>query len=101
MLSDEQCKYFEVLLDYIVGKYGQQNILYVVVYNDEVMLYMYVGFVLIIDDWCLVVKEYFYGKIKICRIQDDFYNYMNKCGYDIECGELSELQYKSVYEFKK
>jgi hypothetical protein len=88
-------------LDHIAGKYGQQNILYAVVHNDETTPHMHVGFVPITDDRRLAAKEYFHGKTKIRRIQDDFHNYMNKRGYDIERGEPSELQHKSVHEFKK
>ncbi|UYT89004.1 MobV family relaxase [Priestia megaterium] len=101
MSSDEQRKYFEASLDHIAGKYGQQNILYAVVHNDEATPHMHVGFVPITDDRRLAAKEYFHGKTKIRRIQDDFHNYMNKRGYDIERGEPSELQHKSVHEFKK
>jgi len=101
MSSDEQRKYFEASLDHISGKYGQQNILYAVVHNDEATPHMHVGFVPITDDRRLAAKDYFHGKTKIRRIQDDFHNYMNKRGYDIERGEPSELQHKSVHEFKK
>ncbi|PEC43090.1 plasmid recombination enzyme [Priestia megaterium] len=101
MSLDEQRKYFEASLDHIAGKYGQQNILYAVVHNDESTPHMHVGFVPITDDRRLAAKEYFHGKTKIRRIQDDFHNYMNKRGYDIERGEPSELQHKSVHEFKK
>lgn len=101
MSQDEQRKYFEAALDHIAGKYGQQNILYAVVHNDEATPHMHVGFVPITDDRRLAAKEYFHGKTKIRRIQDDFHNYMNKRGYDIERGEPSELQHKSVHEFKK
>ncbi|MFP3669925.1 MobV family relaxase [Priestia sp. SIMBA_032] len=101
MSRDEQRKYFEASLDHIAGKYGQQNILYAVVHNDEATPHMHVGFVPITDDRRLAAKEYFHGKTKIRRIQDDFHNYMNKRGYDIERGEPSELEHKSVHEFKK
>ncbi|KRE00891.1 plasmid recombination enzyme, partial [Bacillus sp. Root239] len=101
MSPDEQRKYFEASLDHIAGKYGQHNILYAVVHNDEATPHMHVGFVPITDDRRLAAKEYFHGKTKIRRIQDDFHNYMNKRGYDIERGEPSELQHKSVHEFKK
>ncbi|MGE1198463.1 MobV family relaxase [Priestia megaterium] len=101
MSPDEQRKYFEASLDHIAGKYGQQNILYAVVHNDESTPHMHVGFVPITDDRRLAAKEYFHGKTKIRRIQDDFHNYMNKRGYDIERGEPSELQHKSVHAFKK
>lgn len=101
MSPDEQRKYFEASLDHIAGKYGQQNILYAVVHNDESTPHMHVGFVPITDDRRLAAKEYFHGKTKIRRIQDDFHNYMNKRGYDIERGEPSELQHRSVHEFKK
>ncbi|WP_456318555.1 MobV family relaxase [Priestia megaterium] len=101
MSPDEQHKYFEASLDHIAGKYGQQNILYAVVHNDEATPHMHVGFVPITEDRRLAAKEYFHGKTKIRRIQDDFHNYMNKRGYDIERGEPSELQHKSVHEFKK
>ncbi|MFE4118921.1 MobV family relaxase [Priestia sp. YIM B13448] len=101
MSPDEQRKYFEASLDHIAGKYGQQNILYAVVHNDEATPHMHVGFVPITDDRRLAAKEYFHGKTKIRRIQDDFHNYMNKRGYEIERGEPSELQHKSVHEFKK
>ncbi|WP_176345175.1 MobV family relaxase [Priestia aryabhattai] len=101
MSLDEQRKYFEASLDHIAGKYGQQNILYAVVHNDEAPPHMHVGFVPITEDRRLAAKEYFHGKTKIRRIQDDFHNYMNKRGYDIKRGEPSELQHKSVHEFKK
>ncbi|WP_182007524.1 MobV family relaxase [Priestia aryabhattai] len=101
MSPDEQRKYFEASLDHIAGKYGQQNILYAVVHNDEATPHMHVGFVPITEDRRLAAKEYFHGKTKIRRIQDDFHNYMNKRGYEIERGEPSELEHKSVHEFKK
>ncbi|GAB1768930.1 MobV family relaxase [Priestia megaterium] len=101
MSLDEQRKYFEASLDHIAGKYGQQNILYAVVHNDEATPHMHVGFVPITEDRRLAAKEYFHGKTKIRRIQDDFHNYMNKRGYDIKRGEPSELQHKSVHEFKE
>jgi hypothetical protein len=101
MSSDEQRKYFEAALDHISGKYGQQNILYATVHNDESTPHMHVGFVPITEDRRLAAKDYFHGKTKIRRIQDDFHNYMNKRGYDIERGEPSELQHKSVHDFKK
>ncbi|MFE4030473.1 MobV family relaxase [Priestia sp. YIM B13551] len=101
MSRDEQRKYFEASLDHIAGKYGQQNILYATVHNDESTPHMHVGFVPITEDRRLAAKDYFHGKTKIRRIQDDFHNYMNKRGYDIERGEPSELQHKSVHEFKK
>lgn len=101
MSPDEQRKYFEASLDHIAGKYGQQNILYAVVHNDESTPHMHVGFVPITEDRRLAAKDYFHGKTKIRRIQDDFHNYMNKRGYDIDRGEPSELQHKSVHEFKK
>ncbi|MEH7579473.1 MobV family relaxase [Priestia megaterium] len=101
MSPDEQRKYFEASLDHIAGKYGQQNILYATVHNDESTPHMHVGFVPITEDRRLAAKDYFHGKTKIRRIQDDFHNYMNKRGYDIERGEPSELQHKSVHEFKK
>ncbi|MCM3774324.1 plasmid recombination protein [Priestia aryabhattai] len=101
MSPDEQRKYFEAALDHISGKYGQQNILYATVHNDESTPHMHVGFVPITEDRRLAAKDYFHGKTKIRRIQDDFHNYMNKRGYDIERGEPSELQHKSVHEFKK
>ncbi|MCT9853146.1 MobV family relaxase [Priestia megaterium] len=101
MSPDEQRKYFEAALDHISGKYGQQNILYATVHNDEATPNMHVGFVPITEDRRLAAKDYFHGKTKIRRIQDDFHNYMNKRGYDIERGDPSELQHKSVHEFKK
>jgi hypothetical protein len=101
MSPDEQRKYFEAALDHISGKYGQQNILYATVHNDESTPNMHVGFVPITEDRRLAAKDYFHGKTKIRRIQDDFHNYMNKRGYDIERGEPSELRHKSVHEFKK
>jgi hypothetical protein len=101
MTEAEQRKYFEAALDHISGKYGRENILYAMVHNDEATPHMHAGFVPITEDRRLAAKDYFHGKTKIRRIQDDFHNYMNKRGYDIERGEPSELQHKSVYEFKK
>ncbi|MFE7084136.1 MobV family relaxase [Priestia megaterium] len=101
MPESEQRRYFEFAFDHLSEKYGKQNMLYATVHQDEATPHMHVGIVPITEDGRLAAKDYFHGKIKIMKIQDDFHEHMNRHGFDIERGQPSELQHKSVHEFKK
>ncbi|KNH16170.1 plasmid recombination enzyme [Priestia megaterium] len=101
MPEGEQRRYFELAFDHLSEKYGKQNMLYATVHRDEATPHMHVGIVPITEDGRLAAKDYFHGKIKIMRIQDDFHEHMNKHGFDVDRGQPSELQHKSVHEFKK
>lgn len=100
LTEQEQEKYFETAFNHLEEKYGEQNILYATVHKDEATPHLHLGIVPITEDGRLSAKDYFHGKQKIRAIQDDFHEYMNENGFEIERGESSERKHKDVHQYK-
>lgn len=100
LTSDEQKRYFETAKDFIADKYGEQNIVYATVHNDERTPHMHVGLVPVTDDGRLSAKDVFGNRMQFVKLQDDFNAHVKAQGFDLERGVSSNRKHLDVAKFK-
>ncbi|WP_251672086.1 MobV family relaxase, partial [Sporosarcina sp. NCCP-2331] len=105
--ADEQKRYFERSLDFIKGRYGEQNTLYAVVHMDEANPHMHVGIVPITEDGRLSAKD-LYNRTELRQLQKEFPAEMQRQGFEVERGEegskekhLHPNEYKEKKDLEK
>lgn len=94
MSQDERKKYFMQSLNFIKDFFGAENVMYDRVHVDEEVDHMHVGIVPITKDGRLCAKEV-YGKVQLCRLQDEFYEKVLK-DFGLDRGEKKETPKKHV-----
>src|SRR5699024_6843961 len=81
--EDEKKRFFEMSHEFFVKRYGEQNIAYATVHNDEKTPHMHLG-VVPMKDGRLQSKNVF-NRTELRYIQEMFPKYMSKIkGFDIE-----------------
>lgn len=83
---DEQKRYFETAKDFIADRYGQQNVIYATVHNDEKTPHMHVGIVPVTEDGRLSAKEVIGNRMALVKLQDAFNAHVKAHGFDLERG---------------
>lgn len=97
---EEQERFFEESYSLLAERYGEQNIAYAVVHNDEKTPHMHVG-VVPMRDGKLQGKNVF-NRQELLWLQDKFPEHMQKLGFDLERGEKgSTREHLETREFKK
>lgn len=97
---DEQKRYFETAKDFIADKYGEQNIIYATVHNDEKTPHMHVGLVPVTDDGRLSAKDVFGNRLQFVKLQDAFNAHVKAHGFDLERGLSSNRKHLDVGRYK-
>jgi len=97
---DEQKHYFETAKDFIADKYGEQNIIYATVHNDEKTPHMHVGLVPVTDDGRLSAKDVFGNRLQFVKLQDSFNDHVKAHGFDLERGVSSNRKHLDMAKFK-
>ena len=100
MTPDEQRRYFETAKDFIADKYGEHNIIYATVHNDERTPHMHVGLVPVTDDGRLSAKDVFGNRLQFVKLQDDFNAHVKAHGFDLERGVSSNRKHLDMAKFK-
>lgn len=100
LTPDEQKRYFETAKDFIAEKYGEQNIIYATVHNDEKTPHMHVGLVPVTEDGRLSAKDVFGRRMEFVKLQDNFNAHVNAQGFDLERGVSSNRKHLDVVKFK-
>lgn len=100
LTPDEQKRYFETAKDFIADKYGEQNIIYATVHNDEKTPHMHVGLVPVTDDGRLSAKDVFGNRMQFVKLQDDFNAHVKAHGFDLERGVSSGRKHLDMAKFK-
>lgn len=96
----EQKSFFEESYKLFSERYGEQNIAYATVHNDEKTPHMHIG-VVPMRDGKLQGKNVF-NRQELLWIQDKFPEHMKKLGFDLERGEKgSTREHIETGEFKK
>ncbi|MBG9810146.1 hypothetical protein ABD68_00465 [Bacillus endophyticus] len=92
-------KFFKESYKLFAERYGQQNIAYATVHNDEKTPHMHIG-VVPMRDGKLQSKNVFNRK-ELQWIQDEFPKHMQKLGFDLQRGEKgSDREHLKTQEFK-
>ena len=100
LAPDEQRRYFETAKDFIADKYGEHNIIYATVHNDEKTPHMHVGLVPVTDDGRLSAKDVFGNRLQFVKLQDDFNAHVKAHGFDLERGVSSSRKHLDMAKFK-
>jgi len=96
----EQKRFFEESLKLFSERYGEQNIAYATVHNDEKTPHLHIG-VVPMRDGKLQGKNVF-NRAELIWIQDKFPEQMQKLGFDLERGEKgSTREHIETQIFKK
>lgn len=96
----EQKRFFEESLKLFSERYGEQNIAYATVHNDEKTPHLHIG-VVPMRDGNLQGKNVF-NRAELIWIQDKFPEQMQKLGFDLERGEKgSKREHIETQNFKK
>lgn len=92
-------KFFKESYKLFAERYGQQNIAYATVHNDEKTPHMHIGIVPM-RDGKLQSKNVF-NRQELQWIQDEFPKHMQKLGFDLQRGEKgSDREHLKTQEFK-
>lgn len=97
---DEQKRYFETTKDFLAKRYGEQNLVYATVHNDEKTPHMHVGIVPVTEDGRLSAKEVVGNRMQLVKLQDDFNAHVNALGYNLERGVSSNRKHVETAKFK-
>lgn len=100
LTPNEQKRYFETAKDFIADKYGEQNIIYATVHNDEKTPHMHVGLVPVTDDGRLSAKDVFGNRLQFVKLQDDFNAHVKAHGFDLERGLSSNRKHLNTSRYK-
>lgn len=100
LAPDEQRRYFETAKDFIADKYGEHNIIYATVHNDEKTPHMHVGLVPVTNDGRLSAKDVFGNRLQFVKLQDDFNAHVKAHGFDLERGVSSNRKHLDMAKFK-
>ncbi|EAC4468895.1 plasmid recombination protein, partial [Listeria monocytogenes] len=96
----EQKRFFEERFKLFSERYGEQNIAYATVHNDEKTPHLHIG-VVPMRDGKLQGKNVF-NRAELLWMQDKFPEHMQKLGFDLERGEKgSDRQHIETTKYKK
>lgn len=98
---DEQKRYFETAKDFIADRYGEQNVIYATVHNDESTPHMHVGLVPVTEDGRLSAKDVFGNRMQFVKLQDAFNAHVKAHGFDLERGLSSSKKHVEMAKFKE
>lgn len=107
---EEQKRYFETAKDFIADRYGQQNVIYATVHNDEKTPHMHVGIVPVTEDGRLSAKEVIGNRMQLVKLQDAFNAHVKTHGFDLERGlsrsgrkhlDMPKFKQATVFEAEK
>ena len=96
----EQKRYFETTKDFLAKRYGEQNLIYATVHNDERTPHMHVGVVPVTEDGRLSAKDVVGNRMQLVKLQDDFNAHVKAHGYDLARGISSKRKHVEMAKFK-
>jgi hypothetical protein len=108
----ETQRYFQTAYNFVAGyqNLGSDFIISAKVHMDEVTPHMHLVFVPVIhkvniesgkDERKIACSEYWKGKDSYKRLQDSFYNYITKSGFDLERGRTRDIEHLSTKQLKE
>jgi hypothetical protein len=98
--SKEQQKYFKSAHEFLAERYGEKNLVYATVHNDEKTPHMHVGFVPVTEDGRLAAKDFFGQRKQLVSLQDDFNKHLKQDGFDLERGVSSDRKHLETAKYK-
>ena len=109
--EEETKRYFQTAYNFVVGykNLGEKYILSAKVHMDETTPHMHLTFVPVVHTKDkngnaidkIACSEYWKGKDSYKRLQDNFYSYITKAGFDLERGNTKENTHIPIETLKK
>ncbi len=109
--EEETKRYFQTAYDFVSNyqKLGEKYILSAKVHMDETIPHMHLTFVPVVHTKDkngnaiekIACSEYWKGKDSYKRLQDNFYSYITKAGFDLERGNTKENTHIPIETLKK
>lgn len=110
--KDETKRYFETAYKFVANykNLGEQFIVSAKVHLDESTPHLHLVFIPVIHKLDnksgkivdkIACSEYWKGKDSYKKLQDNFYNYMTKSGFDLQRGQERERNYIPVKKYKE
>ncbi|MEK5066962.1 MobV family relaxase [Cytobacillus sp. FSL R5-0596] len=96
----EQKRYFKTAHEFLADRYGEKNLIYATVHNDEKTPHMHVGFVPVTEDGRLSAKDFFGQKKQLVSLQDDFNDYLKQNGFELKRGVSSSRKHVETAKYK-
>lgn len=96
----DQKRYFETAYEFLADRYGEKNLIYATIHNDEKTPHMHVGFVPVTEDGRLSAKDFFGQKKQLVSLQDDFNDYLKQNGFELERGVSSSRKHLEMAKYK-
>jgi hypothetical protein len=93
-------RFFETAHEFLADRYGEKNLVYATVHNDEKTPHMHVGFVPVTEDGRLAAKDFFGQRKQLVSLQDDFNKYLKQNGFDLERGVSSDRKHLETAKLK-
>lgn len=100
MPEKDHKRFFETAHEFLADRYGEKNLIYATVHNDEKTPHMHVGFVPVTEDGRLAAKDFFGQKKQLVSLQDDFNKYLKQNGFDLERGVSSDRKHIETAKYK-
>ena len=109
--EEETKRYFQTAYKFVANykNLGEQYILSAKIHNDETTPHMHLVFVPVVHTKDkngneidkIACSEYWKGKDSYKRLQDNFYSYMIKSGFDLERGNSKENEHIPIEKLKQ
>ena len=109
--EEETKRYFQTAYKFVANykNLGEQYILSAKIHNDETTPHMHLVFIPVVHtkDKCgnkidkIACSEYWKGKDSYKRLQDNFYSYMIKAGFDLERGNSKGNEHIPIEKLKQ
>ena len=109
--EEETKRYFETAYKFVANynNLGEDFIISAKVHNDEATPHMHIVFIPVVHkkDKCgkeikkIACSEYWKGKDSYKKLQDNFYSYMTKSGFNLERGNKEENEHIPIEKLKK
>lgn len=104
----ETKRYFETAYKFAKNKCGEQNIISAVVHMDETTPHMHLTYIPVVkglkkgeEVLKINASEFWKGFNSYGKLQDEFYDYVNEMGFNLERGETKkDREHLSVEEYK-
>jgi len=102
MTQDEQRKYFELVKEYLDNEFGESQLIYAEVHNDEETPHMHIGYVPLNDSETNVRWDHKINRESLRRWQTELPDLVEQAGFDVEKptgksdGHMSTQMYKGL-----
>ncbi len=109
--EQETKRYFETAYNFVAdyNNLGEDFIISAKIHLDETTPHMHITFVPVVHTkdkqgnqiYKIACSEYWKGKDSYKKLQDNYYSYMTRAGFELERGKTNNIEHLSIEKFKQ